>query len=50
MGEEKIVRTTIRVPRKLWDRAKIRSVKDHTSLQDMMIKALEAYLGKGARQ
>lgn len=46
--EQEIVRTTIRVPRELWDKAKIRAVKERVSLQEMVIVALEAYL-KGGR-
>ena len=45
--DEKIIRTTIRVPQKLWDQAKYRTIKDHSSLQELAIKALEAYLKGG---
>jgi len=46
--EQEIVRTTIRVPQELWDKAKIRAVKERISLQEMVIVALAAYL-KGGR-
>ena len=49
MSKDKIIRTTIRLPEKLWDRAKIRTIQEHTSLQELCIKALEAYL-RGGRQ
>jgi predicted HicB family RNase H-like nuclease len=45
--DEKIIRTTIRVPQKLWDRAKIRSIQEHTSVQDLVIAALQSYLKEG---
>lgn len=41
---EKIIRTTIRVPEKLWDRTRHAAIRDHVSLQELIIKALEAYL------
>lgn len=47
-GKQEIVKTTLRVPRELLDRAKIQAVKDHTSLQDVIVKALQAYV-KGGR-
>jgi predicted HicB family RNase H-like nuclease len=47
-GEE-IVRTTLRVPRKLWDEVRHRAIKDHLSLQDLVIRALTEYVKKGGR-
>lgn len=45
--EEKVIRTTIRVPEKLWDQAKYRTIKDHVTLQELIVSALEAYLKGG---
>ena len=42
---EKIIRTTIRVPQKLWDMARHRAIDDGLSLQDLVIKALVKYVG-----
>ena len=47
--QEEIVRTTIRVPRKLWDAAKHRAIEERLPLQDVVIKALESYVRKGGR-
>jgi predicted DNA binding CopG/RHH family protein len=49
MAEETIIRTTIRLPKPLLERAKIRAIKDSTSFQDLVIEALKSYL-KGERQ
>ena len=49
MSEEAVVKTTLRVPQSLWQKAKIRSVKDRISFQSLMLEALRAYL-KGERQ
>jgi predicted DNA binding CopG/RHH family protein len=49
MGNETIVRTTIRLPQPLLERAKIRAIKDGTSFQNLVIEALKSYL-KGERQ
>jgi len=49
MGQENIVRTTIRLPQPLLERAKIRAIKDGTSFQNLVIEAIKSYL-KGERQ
>lgn len=49
MPSDKIVRTTIRLPQPLLERAKIRAIKDGTSFQDLVIEALKNHL-KGERQ
>lgn len=41
-----IVRTTIRVPRSLWDAAKHRAIEERCDQQDLVIRALKQYLGK----
>jgi predicted HicB family RNase H-like nuclease len=45
--DEKIIRTTIRVPEKLWEKTKHAAIRDHISLQELVIKGLEAYLKGG---
>ncbi len=47
-----IVRTTIRVPQSLLNAAKHRGIDDGQALQEVIIQALEQYLGKqkGGRQ
>jgi hypothetical protein len=42
---EVIIRTTIRVPQKLWDAARHRAIDENLSLQDLVIKALVKYVG-----
>jgi predicted DNA binding CopG/RHH family protein len=44
-----IVRTTIRVPRRLWEAAKHRAIEERLPLQDLVIKALQNYVKKGGR-
>jgi len=47
--KEEIVRTTLRVPRDLWERAKHAAIKERVSLQEMFNQALAEYLKKGGR-
>jgi hypothetical protein len=42
---EQIIRTTIRVPQWLWDKARHRAIDEKLSLQDLVIKALVKYVG-----
>jgi predicted HicB family RNase H-like nuclease len=48
MGDT-IIKTTIRVPSKVWDRAKIRAIQDHVSVQELVVAALQSYLKGGAQ-
>jgi len=41
-----IVRTTVRLPQSLLNAAKHRGIDDGQTLQDVVIRALEQYLGK----
>ena len=41
-----IIRTTIRLPQSLLNAAKHRGIDDGQSLQEVIIRALESYLGK----
>jgi predicted DNA binding CopG/RHH family protein len=41
-----IVRTTVRLPQSLLNAAKHRGIDDGRALQDVIIQALEQYLGK----
>ena len=44
-NNEQIIRTTIRVPQKLWDMARHQAIDEKISLQDLVIKALVKYVG-----
>jgi predicted DNA-binding ribbon-helix-helix protein len=48
-GEGEIVKTTIRLPRPLWDKLRHRAVDENTDLQTLVARALTAYL-KGSQQ
>ena len=45
-----IVRTTIRVPRTLWDQCKHHAIEERLPVQDLVIKALQAYVKKGGQK
>jgi hypothetical protein len=48
--DEEIVRTTIRVPRSLWDAVRHRAIDDNSDAQELVIRALQQYLKqKGGR-
>ena len=48
--KEEIVKTTIRVPKPLWDRARIRAIEENISAEALVVAALENYLSrKGSR-
>ncbi len=51
-ADDPVVRTTVRLPRSLLDTAKHRGIDDRQPLQEVIIRALELYLGKpkGGRQ
>jgi DNA-directed RNA polymerase specialized sigma24 family protein len=42
---EQIIRTTIRVPQWLWDKARHRAIDENKSLQDLVQDALVKYVG-----
>jgi hypothetical protein len=44
--KEEIVKTTIRVPKPLWDKIRIRAIEESTSAEALVIVALEGYLNK----
>jgi len=46
--EKEIVRTTIRVPRSLWDATKHRAIEERIPVQDLVIRALTSYVLKKA--
>jgi len=48
MKDGKTIQTSIRLPEKLWEKAKLAAIRDHVSLQELIITALEAHL-KGGR-
>lgn len=43
---EPIVKTTLRLPQSLLNAAKHRGIDDGQSLQEVIVRALEQYLGK----
>jgi hypothetical protein len=50
MGKnEKIIRTTIRVPESLWDAARHQAIDERISLQELVIRAVSKYT-KGGKQ
>jgi predicted GNAT superfamily acetyltransferase len=44
---EESVKTSLKIPRRLWREARIRAMDEGTDLQSIVAKALEAYLKKG---
>jgi hypothetical protein len=48
-AEEEIVKTTIRMPRGLWDKLRHRAVDENTDLQTLVARALAEYLKDGPR-
>ena len=45
-ADDRIVKTTLRLPESLLNAAKHRGIDDGQSLQEMIARALEEYLGK----
>jgi hypothetical protein len=43
------LKTSFKLTRDLWKRAHVRAMDDGVDLQDLMVKALEAYLKGGPR-
>lgn len=43
---EGTVKTTIMIPQKIFERGKIRAVKERTTFTALMVKALKEYLAK----
>jgi len=41
------VKTTVEIPAALWERAKIRAIKDRTDFRSVVVAALRAYLERG---
>lgn len=44
MPEAKTVKTTVRIPEDLWKAARVRAIEDRADFQDIVIRALAAYL------
>jgi predicted DNA binding CopG/RHH family protein len=44
--DDSIVKTTLRLPQSLLNAAKHRGIDDGQSLQEVIVRALEQYLGK----
>lgn len=45
MGDEDLIRLNVEVPKELWRRAKIRAAENDLDLRQIVIEALELYLG-----
>ena len=43
---EDLVQVTVRIPRALWKRAKVRAVEEERDLRDVVMESLERYLGE----
>ena len=48
-NEERIVKTTLRVPQTLWTKARIRALEEGIPVQDLVAKAISEYVKKGTR-
>lgn len=44
---EEAVKTSLKIPRRLWREARIRAMDENTDLQTIVSRALEAYLDGG---
>ena len=47
MTKDEIIRTTIRVPRSLWNQVRISAIEQNTSAEAFVVKALKKLLKKG---
>ena len=45
---ENLVPKTIRIDPKLWHKARVKALSENMTLQDLILKLLEGYLGKEA--
>ncbi len=45
-----IVKTTIRMPRKLWNRVRTRAIEEQRDAQDLVVAALKEYMSKKGGQ
>ena len=43
-GKREMIRTTLRLPKKIFQDAKVRAIYEERNLQDILADALEAYL------
>lgn len=48
-SEAPVVKTSVKLARDLWKRAHVRAMDEGLDLQDLIAKALEAYLKAGSR-
>jgi hypothetical protein len=48
-NDAEVVKTTIRMPRALWDKLRHRAVDENTDLQTLVARALTQYLKGGSR-
>ena len=45
--KEPIIKTTIRCPKPLWDKVRIRAIEESTSAEVLVVRALALYLKGG---
>ncbi len=48
--KDEMIKTTLRLPRTLFDAARHRAIDEHIDLQDLVAKALEQYLQRKGGQ
>ena len=46
---QELARVTMKLPQELWDAVQHRAIDEHTTLSELVSKALAEYLKKGAR-
>jgi hypothetical protein len=46
---DEFIKTTLLMPRDLWQRAKIRAVEEQRDLRDLLLEGLELVLKKGSK-
>ena len=47
---EPLSRVTMRLPQSLWDKVQHRAIDEHTSLSELVARALTEYLKRGGRK
>lgn len=46
-AKTEVIKTTIRVPKQLWQRVQHHAIDESVSAESIVVKALESYLKKG---
>ncbi len=50
MSDKPSIKTSLRLPEGLWQKAQIEAIKRRLDLQDIVAEALECYFKKGGKQ